>query len=35
MKWFMPPKPLSGSRMQAATQEPSTVTIISFGSAVT
>ena len=26
MKWFMPPMPFSRSRMQAETQEPSTVT---------
>ena len=26
MKWFIPPKPLSRSRMQAVTQDPSTVT---------
>ncbi|CFO06071.1 Uncharacterised protein [Bordetella pertussis] len=25
MKWFMPPTPITGSWMQAATQEPSTV----------
>jgi hypothetical protein len=28
MKWFMPPRPETRSRMQADTQEPSTVTII-------
>jgi hypothetical protein len=26
MKWFMPPTPATGSRRQAATHEPSTVT---------
>ncbi len=29
MKWFMPPMRATGSQMQAATQEPSTVEIIS------
>jgi len=27
MKWFMPPTLATGSRMQAETHEPSTVTI--------
>lgn len=28
MKWFMPPTPVTGSWMQAATHDPSTVEIM-------